>query len=337
MIKSNNKCAVLLYGYMRTYQTTAPALIKNILKPNQADLFIYTNKIAGISAVPLHTSDINTIKRKFGEQQDQCGDQVTAKSLQQAYGTYLKDYRITSFLKEKFIKDSQKATKLPNGIPIERVYSLYYNINQVMDLFLKYCKKNGTEYDTVILARPDLMFYSYIDTKKLDLTKLNISSIGGNLEIEGRTPVYYAAGYKNVERAEYIPWETVAFSDQFIISSFVNMKKLADLYKSLPLYDSYGLPTFHPETIMYYHLGYSQNKEVILNNFQYEILRSNFIAKENSFTRQCNNIQIAQTKYHKYKDKTNNDIRNIKKGFESIFKLPMHFIKYICYKISYKD
>lgn len=331
------KTAVLLYGFMRTYETTSISLIKNILEPNNADLFIYTYNNEGVSYLPLSTSDINLIKCKQGNIQDSKGEKTNINKIKKAYGKYLKDISIVEYNPLKFINDTKNIPSF--GAPVNRMFSLYNNITEVSKLLIKYAEKNDINYDIVILARPDLHFYTRIDVTKLDKEKLNIPFMGGNIKLNGKNEIYYVAGYKNVSKCEYIPYETIAFSDQFIISSYNNMKCLSLLYSKLPEYYKENFPVYHSESVLYYHLGLKQNLDVQQIPFYYEILRNNYIDKDNSFILKCLNANPnpnPKPKIDKYREKLKNDFLNIKYGLNSMLKIIWHIFKYLYYRIVTK-
>ena len=326
------KTAVLMYGYMRTWKATAGSAIEKILKPNNADLFIYTFDNEGISALPLGTSDINTFKRKNADAQDKEGGLITEKALKQTYGKYLKSFTIAKYNEQRFIDDTKNIPTV--CCPVNRIFSLYNNITECAKLLVKYAKKNKIKYDAVILIRPDLYFYSKVDVSKLDLNNLTIPSVGGNLKLDGKNDIYFSAGYKNVKRGEYIPVDTVPFSDQFVISSFDNMKTLATLYDSLQLYYSEDFPVYHAESTLYYHLGVKQNLNVDVKPLMYEILRTNYIETDNSFILKLkrNTVAVDTSKGDKYKQKSKEDLHKIKDGLKACLKIPFHWIKWKYYK-----
>lgn len=328
------KVAVAMYGYMRTYKVTSRSLIKNVLAPNQADLFVYCFDNEGSSSVPLHTSDINDYKYKNASKQDMLGEPITPERLCKTYGKYLRDYKIINLNAQKFINDTYCIPQI-DGLPkVERIYSCYYNITNAIKLVKNFSEKNNINYDALILIRPDLQFYTMVDVNLLDLEKVTIPYIGGNIEMQAKTPIYYCAGYKNVERCEYIPYHTIPFSDQFIISSYKNMVLLDNLYDCLPEYADRCFPTYHSESTIYYHLAFLNNLKVNIEKFDYEILRTNYIDKENSFQIVCNNCKDEiMTLEKKYKDKIKSNILQIKNSLIfNVFAISINWIKYMFYK-----
>jgi len=319
------KTAIVLYGFMRTFKITANSLLKNIAVPNDADIFIFSYTNEGVSILNKN-EDINTQKLQNGTMQDLDGSFINEKILKEIYGERLKKclLKVYSEHMEKFKLDSKNIYS--PILPIERVFSLYFNITGATKLLIDYEIETVIKYDVIILARPDLNFYSQIKIEDYNLDKINIANYGGNINPIGKNEAYHCCFYKNVKRAEYIPFREIIFSDQLIISKRKNMIKLVKLYEKLNEYDTYGLPVCHPETILYYHLCMSEGLNVQTNDIKYEILRNNYIEKTNEIM----NLQTNRTiKTNKYKNKLKNDLLNIKQGFKSLGNLPFNFIKYI--------
>lgn len=192
-----------------------------------------------------------------------------------------------------------------------------------MKLLLEYEQQNNIKYDNIILTRPDLIFYSEIDISKYDLNCLNIPQYGGNVNHE-KKEINYVCHYKNVPRLEFIPSATIPFTDILIISKAENMRKLSSLYDNLIAYNEYGLPLCHPESIMYYHLGFTQNLQVSTHDIKYEVLRNNYREKENGIFLKF----PVPPESNKYKIKLQKDVENIRKGFKSLLGIGLNFIKY---------
>lgn len=325
-MEQTKKTAILLYGYTRTYKTTAKSLLKNVAEPNDADIFVYCWDNEGVSNVKTNanTFEINNYKNKMSCKEDSQGKEVTTKTLENVYGERLKKCSIQKYDNTKFKNDSEGV---PSPIlPIERMFSLYYNITGVMKLLIKYEQENNIRYDNIILARPDLEFYSKIDLKNYNLNLLNIANYGGNINPNGKNELYYTCYYKNVERVEYIPSNEIAFSDQLIISKHENLEKLCNLYDMLKEYNQRNVPVCHPETVLYYHLALLQNIEVATNNIKYEILRNNFSRSENSFSLLKTNKTPSKTE--KYKNKIKQNLKEFIFGLKAIIGIFINLIKY---------
>ena len=288
-----NKVAVLLYGFVRTYQLTAPSFIKNVLKPNKADLFIHCYDNEGVSCCA--TENLNAYKIKNALSEDFLGSKVTPESLKKAYKSYLKSYKIIPYRRDYFQRQTQGIFQ--TSLPLERFISLYFNISEVFKLLETYIKEKNVKYDAVILARPDLQFYSQIRVDEMNLNALNIPMYGGNINFNGISELYYVTSYKNVARGEYIPWHDVPFSDQLIISSYKNMRPLKTLFSLLKTYNEYGLPIALPETSVYYHIGYLHHLKVCTVRVLYEILRNNYLPKDNGLMHAYQMTDISKISY----------------------------------------
>ena len=323
------KTAVLLYGFLRTFEITAASLLKNIVKPNNADIFVFAYDNTGVSRIE---SGVNINKQKAinAAKQDLEGDIIDICTLKKIYGDALKKVSLQSYsdYTKKFKNDSSGVYS--PIFPIDRFFSLYFNISGAIKLLIEYEKETRIIYDNIIIARPDLQFYSQINLSNFDMNKLNIASYGGNINPKGENEAYYCCYYKNIEKMEYIPFHKIIFSDQLIISKAQNLKCLDCLYENLKEYEKQGLPVCHPETVLYYHIGYKQNLDIQTNDIRYEILRNNFISKENEFTVENTNRKI--NKKIKYKNKIINDLQNIKNGMKSLFSISLNFIKYLIVK-----
>ncbi len=318
------KTAIILYGFLRTFKITAKSLLEKVAKPNNADIFIFSYENEGISIIK-GVDDINKQKVQLGAKQDLEGDIITESILKNVYGDSLKKCSLQNYSEytAKFIKDSKNIYS--PTFPIERFFSLYFNITGVAKLLVDYENETGIKYDNIILTRPDLNFYSEIKLDDIDLDYLNIADYGGNIQAKDENELYYSCYYKNVERMEYIPYHSIAFSDQLIISKAENLRKLNSLYDNLQTYETYGLPVCHPETVLYYHLGLTQNLGVKTNDIKYEILRNNYMNAENEFTVKSN---TNNSKKEKYKLKVKQDLINIGCGIKSIFGIVINIIKY---------
>lgn len=278
---NQKKVAVLLYGYARTYKITANSLIEKVLEPNKADLFVHCYDNEGVSlCCDGNIASLTEHKIRYSRREDRMGKKVTPQSLEKAYGVYLKAKKIISY-NSGYFKGLTKGMAQVSPYPLERFFSLYFNISEAFKLLEDYMREQGTQYDVVILARPDLHFYSNINVSEYDLNCLNIPQYGGNIKYNGINDLYYVTSYKNVQRMEYIPWHDVPFSDQLIISSYDNMRDSITLFEHLQEYSDFGVPVCHPETCIYYHLAYRKNLQVKTIRILYEILRNNFVDQIN--------------------------------------------------------
>lgn len=293
------KVAVIIRGFMRTFEVTKKSLIKNVLAPNNADLFVYTYDVCGNSSIPLSANTtIKLNEYKFTDEygkQDGFGESITEEALRRAYGNYLKCFWIVkndAYFKSKIAEDTKNVQKI--DFDTNRIYSAYYTTTQAIKKFDLWCKEHGCHYDAVILMRPDLHIYSKVLVNNMCMKEINVPDNGGNINICGKTEIYEVLSYKNVERCEYIPYKEKYFTDQFLISSYENIIRLKSFYDSLPKYERRGFPTAHPESVMFYHMAYLPDVPVKLQHIHYEILRTNYIPVQSIINPMGENINFVE-------------------------------------------
>lgn len=280
------KYAVCLYGFLRTYKIVSESLINHILKPNNADLFIFAPNNTGISVIPKDI-DINEYKRnnhKELKNQDLQGEIITNDELIKTYSPYLKNCLLYEYNQKKFFDRAASIETLYDSlIPKERVCSLLYNISGSVKLLIDYCENNNIQYDGIILVRPDLALYNDLNLENIDLQKINIPIGGGILNVDSlmQKNCFYVDYYKNAEKGILFQYNKYKFTDQLIISSYQNFVCLSQLFENIDEYVNLKLP-FHPETILFYELCYKQKiKSNPLDDVLYEIFRNNYSLIEN--------------------------------------------------------
>jgi hypothetical protein len=296
------KTAVCLYAFLRTYEDTAASLIKNILIPNDADLFIFAPNVPGISVIPAgvnQTDGRKMDKAKYGnvewsQKMDEIGEKIT--NLAQIYGSALKDSFSYEYDREIF-DEASKGIISYGTIPASRIFSIFYNMKGAIELCMNYARKNDIEYESIILTRGDIGFYSPIVCSGLDLNKIHIPAGGGVL----RNPhsQWFALYYKNVYRGEIM--DTRPFTDLLLVSSYSIMTEIASIYGQLRKLSEQVLP-MHSETLINYVIAYKHNRDVIMHKeWIFEVCRSDFARIENIYARyppieQVRDIQIAAGK-----------------------------------------
>ena len=318
------KVAVCLYGFARTYQTTAFSFLKHVVTPNDADIFFYGYDNEGTSQVT--TVGLDNSKAKFGSAQDSKGSLLDEAQLRSAYGPALKKVHLHTYQASVFIDAAAEFRTKSDFIPIDRFFSMFYNITGSVQLMKDYEAQTGIKYDAVILTRPDLAFYGPIEASSYDLNLIHIPNSGGQLDtgMERKPPKYHASYYKNAATGEFIRAKTHVFTDQLVLGSQATMSALANIYKELPSFLRNGLPC-HPETVLFYLLSYKQNRRVVRHKWAYEIFRSDARVFE---TQKMLADDDAKNRRKYYKKRYHNAVRRAKKRAGWMFAAPIYLALY---------
>ncbi|HCP3327378.1 TPA: hypothetical protein ODL99_004434, partial [Escherichia coli] len=282
-VKKNNKytgkTAVILHGLFRTAEATALSFHKNVSDFLDADVFYCGYKF---SDKPLLNHE--GIYDKFGHMKINPKNstdfdnenEVTGDVLRNIYGEHLRDYCLHDIKSEDLLSEIPEiaSEEILFGLNPSRFLSMFNNIEQAYNLILKYEEKNSFEYDTIIVARPDLAFYSELVLDELsDGTLLIPSGMGFHPHSGHRNyglvePLYY----KNTRRGTCIPMG-MRFNDQLMAFKRNDAKVLENLLSECSQYIAERVP-LTPETILFYHFNVI-NKLVIKTTdmWIYEIFR----------------------------------------------------------------
>ena len=138
------KIAILISGQLRTIEKTINSINKNLVKPNNADIFISywdtteaTHKQKKYNFKPINREIIkNVLKPKI----------LQGFKYKNSYND-----KIQNVKRKKFIKDLEPVHS-KNNLPMLYQFKLLFN------LFSKFCKKNNKNYDCIIRLRPDYYF-----------------------------------------------------------------------------------------------------------------------------------------------------------------------------------
>ena len=281
-IKENKKearLAVLMYGFLREFETTAPAFKKKILEPNKASLFFYgpdytdaPDKNFGIGTRDADGFFIDNPKSKQSKYFP-----VRKKDFLKTYKNWLSDYEFHSIAQSQFLNERQALlpeTEWLFRLDPARILSMFYNMGGVIDNFFKYVEKTGEKYDVILITRSDLAFY---DNFSADIGENEIHIPFGEGFDEngqkhlGNAPVYY---YKNLNTGEYVPGgRTKNFNDQIMALSYKSACHFHNLFKQVRDCLTRKVPP-SPETILYL-LSINANLSIVPHpEWNYEIYRS---------------------------------------------------------------
>jgi hypothetical protein len=135
-----------------------------------------------------------------------------------------------------------------------RLFSMVFNMEGVVHLLEEYERTQGMQYDSIIVTRPDIAFFSPI-TARVRSGFLHIPSGEGfdewGRKHTGNARVVY---YKNVLTGDYVEGgDKLTFNDQIFMLSRTDLDCFSGLSKALNEYLSQRVPA-SPETIFYLHL-----------------------------------------------------------------------------------
>ncbi|EHP3508356.1 hypothetical protein NMT31_002447 [Vibrio cholerae] len=160
-----NKIAVQIFGHLRSYEKVFPYLDAHILQPNDCDVFIHTwteeehrdicwhKKYVSNQHVEIKQTDLGKIKKLYSPKMIEIEDNSKI------------DY-------PGFFNDS-------TNMPLRGIKAMSYAQIRVNKLRREYSKKNGIEYDFVLMIRPDVMPLAKLDFSKylVEFSFSNSSSI----------------------------------------------------------------------------------------------------------------------------------------------------------------
>lgn len=267
------KTAVVLFGFLRTFEKTANSLKKHIIEVNDADLFVFA---------PDRTGIICSLEEKIGNDDTKLGGIVSEARLREIYGDCLKACELWQYDENIFQEEAEKyEIKTVANINPVRIFSMFYHIKKSLQLLQKYEENHNIKYDNIILTRPDLAFYSGVDIKGYDLGNINVTkyriSLDNGAVVEAQAPVFY---YKNAVKGILISNHRYVFNDPIVISQHDNIMKLSSVYDRLSELIADRFP-FNPESIIWYVLIYLNKLKLDLKPIEYETFRANMKEIEN--------------------------------------------------------
>jgi hypothetical protein len=147
------KVAVCISGQLRTYEECYANLIKNILAPLNADVFMQVWDTVGAS----HKEKIANL------------DQVDEKKLIAMYNPkkLVIEKQPEGASDELYGKKVPQTLKETEPLHYKSALSMYYQIKMCNDLAVNYAAENGFKYDIIMRVRPDTMFLEQVPQKYL--------------------------------------------------------------------------------------------------------------------------------------------------------------------------
>jgi len=150
------KVAVLITGQLRDYKINVQNHIKQIIEPNDADVFVYAT-----DRNTLHTTGPN-ITQKYVITTSQSRRQITRET-KKIYGSYLKKVVVA----DEDLADDDFGTI---GYFRKRMQNQMNNIREGFKMCSEYAKRNSFEYDIVVRCRPDNSMFKH----RMDLSVFDV-------------------------------------------------------------------------------------------------------------------------------------------------------------------
>jgi hypothetical protein len=168
----------------------------------------------------------------------------------------MRRYEFHSVNQEEFVRQAAVVDRKDwiYGLNPARLFSMVFNMEGVVHLLEDYERTQGVRYDTVIITRPDIAFFSPI-IARVRRGFLHIPS-GEGFDEWGRKHMGNArvVYYKNVATGDFVEGgDKVTFNDQLFLLSRTDLSCFVGLSKALSEYLSQRVPA-SPETIFYLHL-----------------------------------------------------------------------------------
>ena len=238
----NIRTAVLISGYLRTFEKTYGSFLANILNPLQADVFVHTWETLGSPAS----------KQNSDAGMDQVATMTKIDAITKIINPVAMNiethqmYNIKSQIIEKIaILNEQDRGGLPHRNLVS-YGSMLYSWNQVRRMVEKYERNNGFEYDMMIRLRTDCNFTKKINILNYNKDNLYVPQIGK----------YFDDG----------------MNDQFAVGNGKNIKTYMNMYEHLLFYVNNRVCVLRPESLLRYHMK-ANGIQLIEDAIEFNIIR----------------------------------------------------------------
>jgi hypothetical protein len=250
--------AVLLCGPLRTFEQTAPTLLRYVVCNPAVKLFYF-----GPAETDNPTTDYGGELSVLGafKRNPKSGVNPTLPAdiggLQRAYGDRLTGFAFHDHPQSAFFAAAERVIARDSwlmGLNPYRMISMAHNIEGGLRLMLNYERENGLHFDVVVITRPDLAFYAPISFA-VKRGELHLPASEGfdayGRPRRGNAAVFF---YKNVSTGDFVPGgRTTTFNDQFMMLDRADAESFLSLGEALPGYLAAKVPP-SPETVLYLHL-----------------------------------------------------------------------------------
>lgn len=233
-MKDSPNVSLCLFGQMRAYKRCHKYLRNNILDDHDPDIFIHTWRNRGGTW-------------KSGKDESISESTITEEKLDMLYSP--EAVEIETFHEENYrqiddVRVPEKVWELPNYQ--KGMVPMFYKMYSCNELKNRYERENGTEYDIVVLTRPDLAILDKIPSRVFENPNVIWTSFEKPYQIK----------------------------DQIVISSSDNIHYFTSIWENLPEYweselgDMYGemgvvpgtyttdvpVNIGNPERLIHYHI-----------------------------------------------------------------------------------
>jgi hypothetical protein len=279
------KAAVLLYGMLRSFRLTAASFHRHVVEPNNADVFYF-----GPAASDVAPTSLSGRLDVFGNLKDNPKGRVDPmqgvdlEAFTSAYGPAMRRYRFHQVDQEEFARQAAVVDRRDwiFGLNPARLFSMVFNMEGVVHLLEEYEREQHVSYDTVIVTRPDIAFFSPI-RPRLRAGTIHLPS-GEGFDEWGRKHMGNARilYYKNVETGDYIEGgDKLSFNDQILACARTDLDAFSGLAKAFSDYLCRRVPA-SPETVFYLHFCLRRGLKPVLHpEWCYQIQRAGMPVIEN--------------------------------------------------------
>ena len=227
------RTALCISGHLRTFDRTFLSLYKNIIKPNNCDVFIHTWETLGYTGPVDGTAQAYDTERR----------KENILSMYQPKKIVIENSNGFQQFRQMGEGYNDRYMKVHPGY----MFAMFYSLWQANLLKTQYENENNFVYDCVIRCRPDLMFETGIDIKRFVVS--------------------------NPLDAIYVPnfGFYSGVNDQFAFSNSRMMNIYSELYNMIHTHCRRGCE-FRPEPMLAFHLNHHR-LPVKRCSIRYNILR----------------------------------------------------------------
>ncbi len=279
------KVAVLLYGMLRTFRVTAAAFHRHVVEPNNADVFYFgpAESDAATTALSGQLDVFGNLKNNPKGRIDPTAG-VDHTAFLSAYGPAMRRYRFHDVDQAEFARQAAVVDRRDwiFGLNPARLFSMVFNMEGVVHLLEEHEREEGVTYDTVILTRPDIAFFSPVRPRVRPGTVHLPCGEGFDewgRKHRGNARILY---YKNVETGDYIEGgDALSFNDQILAFARQDLGCWSGIGKAFSDYLARKVPA-SPETVFYLHFCLRHRlKPVVHPEWCYQIQRAGMPLVEN--------------------------------------------------------